>query len=300
MRLMRYAWGVVLAALLIPAVVVARQSGEDEVDVSAALELWTDVLRDADALGTHVLRVSDREEMALGARVAPQAGPAAAAADQAYVRAVAAGLTPHVRRKGISYEVHVIDAPILNAWAFPGGHIVVTTTMLAFLQSEAELASILGHEIAHVDARHCIDRFEYQVAFGRAGLGGAGGLVDAARRMATAGYSKYQEAEADAIGLRLMIEAGYDPRGAVAPMERMAALRRPAADARPANVVSELGAATANALGEYLASHPEPDERVRRLNGRIRAERRRIARRTLYVGQDGYAKRTPRASSNDR
>jgi len=300
MRLMRYGWVVVLAALLIPAAVVARQSGEDEVDVSTVLELWTDVLRDADALGTHVLRVSDREEMAFGARVAPQPGTSEMAADEAYVRAVAAGLTAHVRRKGITYEAHVVDAPFVNAWAMPGGHVVVTTGLLAFLQSEAELASVLGHEIAHVDARHCIDRYEYQIALGRAGLSGAGGLVDAARQMADAGYSKYQEAEADAMGLRLMIDAGYDPRAAVVVMERMAARDRPIADARPANVVSELGIATTNALGDYLASHPDPEERVRRLNGRIRAERRRIAGRTLYVGQDGYEKRTPRDPSNDR
>jgi predicted Zn-dependent protease len=188
----------------------------------------------------------------------------------------------------------MVDTTTINAWAMPGGRLVVTTGMMAFLQSEAELAAVLGHEIAHVDARHCIDRYEYQLALGRAGLGGAGALVDMARHMATAGYSKYQEAEADALGMRLMIDAGYDPHAAVEVMERFATQQGRDEAPRPSSVVSELGQVVAGGLGDYLASHPETRQRAHRLEARLHAERRRVAGHSFYVGVDNYTRRVPR------
>ena len=154
----RFTWLAVLAGLVVAAVAASLGSTDERVDLSSAMELWSDLLRDTDGAGLQLTRMSDADEMRLGAELAgamprPEAN---IAVDDAYVAAVAATLTPHVRRRGIRYSVHVVDAPWVNAWALPGGHVYVTTAMLSFLQSEAELAAVLGHEIAHVDERHCV------------------------------------------------------------------------------------------------------------------------------------------------
>jgi predicted Zn-dependent protease len=292
----RFAWLAVLAGLIGAGVAVSFGSMDDEVDLSAAMELWGDVMRDADALGTHILRTSDAEEMTLGRQLTTgsQSWLNEKPEETAYVRAVAASLATEARRRGISYSVHVVDEPFVNAWAMPGGQIYVTTAMLAFVRSEAELAAVLGHEIAHVDQRHCIDRYEYQIKLRKVGAGGLGEAVDFARQFADAGYSKYQEADADAAGLRFMIDAGYDPSAAVEVMRRFGQQQERPVDSRPRSVLTEAGAITSEALGTYLASHPAPNERVRRLTARIRAERRRIGGKSFYVGAENLKRRIPR------
>ena len=133
-----------------------------------------------------------------------------------YVNAVGQSLVPYVRRTGISYQFHVIDSAEVNAFAVPGGQVFVFTGMLRFLKSEAELAAILGHEISHVDLRHCIEKYQYELAARRVGLDGIGQLADRARLPITIAYQKNEEIEADAQGARLSIQAGYDP--SVAPV----------------------------------------------------------------------------------
>jgi|CXWL01.1.fsa_nt_gi predicted Zn-dependent protease len=296
----RYGWVVVLGALMVPGAMVARGSGEERVDLSAALEVWMDVLRDVDALGTHMFRVSDADEMALGESLVGSAESTSDRTATAYVQAVLAPLAEHVRRSGISYSAHVVDLPFVNAWAMPGGHVYVTTEMLSFLHSEAELAAVIGHEIAHVDQRHCIDRYEYQLRLSRAGLEGAGALVDTVRQMAATGYSKYQEAEADVVGLGLMIDAGYDPQASVDAMRRLAALEGDEGVARRAGgIAGETGRVTVEALATFLASHPEPSTRADRLAARMHAERRRIVGRPFYMGVDNLMRRVPRAREWD-
>ena len=93
--------------------------------------------------------------------------------------------------------------------------------MLDFLKTEAELAAILGHEIAHVDLRHCIERYQYELSLKRIGLSEVGGLIDVTRRLISVGYNKYQEVEADAYGTILSIETGYDPDATAAVFARL-------------------------------------------------------------------------------
>jgi predicted Zn-dependent protease len=232
--------------------------------------------------------------MALGRRLA-EAAAADPSAEAAYVSAVMAPLAAHVRRRGITYTAHVVDTPVADAWAMPGGHIWLTSGLLQLLKTEAELAAVLGHEMEHVDSRHCIDRYEYQMKLARVGLSDAGGLVDFVRHMATAGYTKYQEAEADAAALRLTIEAGYDPSAILDVMNRFAQAQHSRRRGPPANVAAEAGEMLVEAAVHYLDSHPQPEERVARLTARLHAERRRIAGRRFYVGADNYARRIPRA-----
>jgi len=148
-------------------------------------------------------------------------------------------------RPDIQWGFHVIDNPELNAFAVPGGNVFVFTGLIEFIgDSDEELATVIGHEIAHIIARHGAERISQQrtVAIKGALLGVAVGIASAAsggdprvgsdvqsavHSLADLGillpYSRAQEIEADHIGAILMAKAGYDPRASVTLWRRMAA-----------------------------------------------------------------------------
>jgi len=287
----------VVALLLIGGVVVSLGDIDQGVDLSSALETWGDVLRDADQFGLQLTRVSDREEMEVGQRIARlfAAGRQERSEWGTYVSAVGDSLLPHIRRKGIRYQFHVIDSPHVNAFALPGGQVFILTGMLEFLQSEAELAAILGHEISHVDLRHCIERYQYAVMLKRVGLSEVGQLADLARRLVAAGYGKYQELEADAHGVRLSIEAEYNPEAGAAVFERLKGRASERTPPKPTTPIAELAQTLEQALSSYHQSHPLSEERLRRLNALLTKNRERLSGRAFYIGVENYQQRIPRS-----
>jgi len=136
-----------------------------------------------------------------------------------YVNEVGQRLVSVSDRNSIPYEFHVVDMPFLNAFALPGGYIYITRGLLAELDNEAQLASVLGHEIGHVCCRHSASQLSEQLAFTALTL--AALAAPGAREMApvtaaltqsiTLGYSREKEFQADATGLKYMYRAGYDP-----------------------------------------------------------------------------------------
>jgi predicted Zn-dependent protease len=128
----------------------------------------------------------------------------------------------------------------------------------------------------------------------KVGAPAMGQLAEVARQLVTVGYTKYQEVEADAGGVRLSIEAGYDPEaGAVIfnrLKERLGGPTRP----RPRTPVGELTRAMEEAMGSYFTSHPASEERARRLADLVFENRRRLSGRTFYVGVENYRQRIPR------
>lgn len=133
-------------------------------------------------------------------------------------------------RSGLSnserdFTVTLLDSPVNNAFAIPGGYVYVTRGLLALMNDEAELASVLGHEIGHVAARHSAKRQQTatitQVLAGVVGaVAGNSGLGDLVGRGAglgadliTKGFSRTQEYQADDLGVRYLAGAGYDPLG---------------------------------------------------------------------------------------
>jgi predicted Zn-dependent protease len=259
-------------------------------DLSAVLEVWGDLLRDADEVTLTATRVSAEREMAFGQEVSRHL-PAGDAAESAYAADVAALLTPHVRREKIRYQFHVVPGSEINAFALPGGQIYVFSGLLQFLQSEAELAAVLGHEIAHVDQRHAIARYQYELASRRVGLEGAGKLADLARLPLTIGYQKNEEIEADAEGFRLAVEAGYDPDAGPALFRRMRAAMDPAPAAHTQTPQEELARTMAGGLTGYFRSHPTSEERVRRLDELIQSNGSRLAGKSFYAGKSNLQNR---------
>ncbi|MBB4285502.1 M48 family metalloprotease [Roseospira goensis] len=142
---------------------------------------------------------------------------------QGYVEGIGRRLAPFTEYPQLPYTFTVLDTPIVNAFALPGGYVGVTRGLLALASSEAELASVIGHELGHVNARHSAERMGQGMLaqLGVLVVGVATGSADLARLAGTAAtlyvqsYSRDQEFEADMLGGRYMTRAGYDPEGMV-------------------------------------------------------------------------------------
>ena len=260
---------------------------DPDVNLSSASEVWADVLRDADQLGLRLTRMSDAKEMDLGNRLVAGfnlPGPPDPA-QEAYVTAVGSALVPYLRRPGIHYTFHVIESPEENAFAVPGGHVFIYTGMLADIQSEAELAYVLGHEMSHVDLRHAAELYQNEAV-------PLGKIPEHVRRLMARGYSKFQELEADAQGLRLSAQAGYNPEAGVRLYRRF----RPAAPSvTPANPLDEAAGAARDQLQSYFATHPPDAERIRRLEELAKRNRHRLAGRPLAEGRENYQRQVPKS-----
>lgn len=144
-----------------------------------------------------------------------------------YVRDVGQRLASVSDRPDLPYEFVVLNSSVPNAWALPGGKIAINRGLLAKLDDEAQLASVIGHEIVHAAARHSVQRMQQGmlISAGVAGLGFAltdnewAGLVmggaAVGAQLALAQYSQSDELESDYHGILYMKEAGYDPTAAV-------------------------------------------------------------------------------------
>jgi len=168
------------------------------------------------------------------------------------------------------WEFVVIEDPEPNAFALPGGKVAVHTGMFKVAKTEAQLAAVMGHEVAHATARHSAERMSQQMML-QYGLQAAGATseyaaqnIELLAQAATLGvilpFSRDQEAEADEIGLIYMARAGYDPRAAIELWQNMEAFTGPGGpeflSTHPAtgNRIAELNAAMPRALEIYNAN----------------------------------------------
>ena len=152
-----------------------------------------------------------------------------------YLNSVIQKLSPPPSRPGeLSIQVKVLKNPLLNAFAFPNGNIYVHTGMLARIESEAQLATLLGHELTHATHRHTIQELRgirrtsaalatfqaFTFPFGL--FGAAATALGAVGYMgAVTGHSRGKEREADEVGLDLMVKAGYSPQEAPRLFEKL-------------------------------------------------------------------------------
>ena len=169
--------------------------------------------------------VSTKEEVKIGKQADPfirrQYGVYPNERLQNYVNTVGQRVAKVSKREGITYSFTVLDASLINAFALPGGYLYVTRGALAQMNSEAELAFVLGHEISHVAAKHGAQRLSQQRSIGIANilaqvltqkedLGLAGRVVNTGINFAVLGYGRENEFESDLIGLRYAYDAKYN------------------------------------------------------------------------------------------
>ncbi len=167
---------------------------------------------------------SESQEIELGkqtdAEVAATYGIYDDPALQSYVSKLGLALAAKGQRPGLPWRFTVVDSPVVNAFAVPGGAIYVTRGILALMSSEAELAAVLGHEIGHVNARHSMSQMsKQQVAQVGLAVGSVvsktfakyAGLAGTGLQVLFLKYSRDDENQSDALGIEYARAAGYDP-----------------------------------------------------------------------------------------
>ena len=222
--------------------------------------------------------MSEEAEIAEGAKghqeVLKEYGAVANPALQSYVNALGQKLAAQSHRANLQWHFTVLDSPEINAFALPGGYVYVTRGILAYLDSEADLAGVMGHEIGHVTARHGAQRATRQQNAGLGvlaasvlgmvlesqGVSGAGQMASQASQSAAAGYiasyGREQELQADGLGAEYLARSHYDPHNMVDVITVLKNQERFAADQAKAE-----GRAVPEG-GDWLASHPSNDQRL--------------------------------------
>ena len=152
---------------------------------------------------------------------------------QRYVSDIGKRLAASSERPDLPWSFEVVDDPVVNAFALPGGFIYVTRGILAYFESEAELAGVLGHEIGHVTARHSVSQMSRQ-QLQQIGLGVGmivsedvrryGDLLSAGLGLMNLKYSRGDETQADELGVRYMTRASYDADALLGVFEMLASV----------------------------------------------------------------------------
>jgi predicted Zn-dependent protease len=184
---------------------------------------------------------------------------------QRYISDLGQRMAKISERPTLPWQFAVIDQPAVNAFAIPGGFIYVTRGILPFLDNEAELAGVIGHEIGHVTARHPAQQYTRQIG-GAIGLTALGIFVPAARPfgdVAATGlgvlflkYGRDDERQADALGARYASTIGYDPSGVPAFLSTLGRLDEAAGDRK--------------GVPNFLSTHPDPLSRVEEIQPLVR------------------------------
>lgn len=202
---------------------------------------------------------------------------------QRWIQQFGARLAATSERPNLPWTFHVVDDPAVNAFAIPGGFIYVTRGILADLNSEAELAGVVGHEIGHVTARHSVSQMSKQ-QLAQVGLAVGSiaspdferyaGLASAGLGVLFLKFSRDAESQADHLGLRYMRRANYDPRE----MPHVFAMLTRVSQAQGGGRVPE-----------WLATHPNPENRQGRIEQEIASGPQTFA--GTVVDRDAYLRR---------
>lgn len=137
-----------------------------------------------------------------------------------YIDGIGRAIVPHTHRPDLEYHFAVLDTPVINAFAVPGGYVYVTRGILALISNEAELATVLGHELGHISARHSLKRMS-QMILVQTGLAvvsavdkrlaDIAGLASVGLQLLFLKYSRDDEYQADSLGVAYSRRAGWSP-----------------------------------------------------------------------------------------
>jgi predicted Zn-dependent protease len=214
-----------------------------------------------------IMLISEQQEVEMGrqadAEVQASFGLYPDEGVQAYVSRLGKSLAAGSERPNLPWTFKVVDDPTVNAFALPGGYIYLTRGLMTHLNSEAELVSVLGHEIGHVTARHSASLVSRsQLAMLGLGVGMIvrpelqrfGDLAQAGVGLMFLKFGRDAEREADDLGLRYLGRLGYDPREAVEVFSVLDRVSRQTGEGR---------------LPSWLSTHPAPEDRAQRLQAAI-------------------------------
>lgn len=271
----------VVIALAASALYVAEHRRADaEVSPRALLHFIGDTQRELTRLPAGATRLSDEDEIRIGQEMArnyqfrrrdanSKPDPERDAIQQ-YVGRVGGQVAAHAHRK-LPYSFHYIPDPyFVNAFALPGGPVFIGGGLIALMDSEDELASVLGHEVEHIDHYHCAERVQIEARTRKLGLGGL--VVQIPIEVFAAGYTKEQELEADSEGTRLAVSAGYSPLGSIRMFEAFDRAYHEVAQQKAGSPQGELANVALQTIEGYFRSHPPSAERAARIRSVMESE----------------------------
>lgn len=230
--------------------------------------------------------ISESQEIAMGQEGAKQVvasiPPVADDALQRYVSGLGMQLAAASERPNLPWSFTVVDDAQINAFALPGGPIFITRGILSHMNSEAQLVSVLGHEIGHITAKHSVQQMS-QAQLAQIGLIAAvivrpslaqfGDLASQGLGLLFLKYGRDDETQADDLGFRYMTAAGYSPT-------EMTEMFR---------TLERLGGGNEGRVPEWMSTHPDPGNRVQKTLDRVAAASLPV---NMKVERDAFLQRT--------
>ncbi len=228
--------------------------------------------------------VSESQEIEMGKQSAQEVAQTIGYYDdpalQSYVSGIGMKMARASERPQLPWEFHVVNDAAVNAFALPGGFIYVTRGLLGAIKNEAELATVVGHEIGHVTNRHTVQQIsKAQVAQLGLGIGmilrpelqQLGGLLGTGLQVLFLKYSRDAENEADLAGFRYALNQGWDVRQMVKMFQVLEGVSQIAGGGK---------------LPEWQSTHPDPENRIKNTEARLDTVHRDLSKAIL--NEDGY------------
>ncbi len=186
----------------------------------------------------------------------------------------------------LPWEFTLLNSDVVNAFALPGGKVFMSRGLAQMMTNEAQLAGVLGHEIGHVTARHVNDRYARQMGAqlgvgllgvllgGTAGGGDLANIAGNVAQISLVSYDRSQEIESDALGMRYMARAGYNPAGQKQVMQILA------------------GLAKDQQRNDIMSTHPHPEERIEVIERALQTEYASTQGNAEFIlGEDRFRQR---------
>nr|WP_299032216.1 M48 family metalloprotease [uncultured Tenacibaculum sp.] len=218
---------------------------------------------------TQAVSLSPEQEIAIGLQQAPvmtqqHGGLYPNENAQALVDKVGAKLVNNTvaKKSGYQFDFHLLrDEKTINAFALPGGQVFITHALFSQLKNEDQLAGVLGHEIGHVLGKHSNERitdanFWKLLTMGASVGADLGELANSIGQQTLLKNGRGDELESDELGVKLMIDAGYNPENLIGVMEILKAAAGP------------------NRVPEFQSTHPDPENRIEKIKEAIRKYRK--------------------------
>ena len=223
--------------------------------------------------------INPEQEIAIGLQAAPEfekefGGKIPNEQLQQYLREIGGKLAAVSDRQEVPYEFALLGSKVPNGFALPGGKIYITAGLMEQMSNERQLAAVLAHETVHVAGKHSVNALQRQMGtqilidLASAGAGESAQTAETIGKlvsnMANMKYSRNNESESDAYGVRYMVRAGYNPWGMVELLE----------------VLQSISQSSPGLFGELFSSHPSTSERIKDARNLIRRDHRNFSANT--------------------
>jgi predicted Zn-dependent protease len=229
--------------------------------------------------------MSEQQEIALGAQSDPQVIAEFGLYDnptfQNFIQTRGTAIAAISHRPGLKYQFRVLDSPVVNAFAVPGGYVYFTRGIMAYFNNEAQFEGVLGHEIGHIAARHSAEQYTTETV-GQVLL--IGGIIASKEVRAFANeaqqamgllflkYSRNHESQADELGVEYSTKVGYDAN-------QMADFF---------NTLKALSDESGSAIPTFLSTHPDPADRYKRVGELAKEWQAKVPMSSYKVNTDSY------------